>query len=101
MKSNLQVVISAALLLPLLPSTVHAVAYIATLLDPAGFGASYGQGAAPGSQVGYGYPAGTNQNRGLFWKGSAASAVDLTPPGMMTSIAWTATENYQAGSSDG
>jgi hypothetical protein len=69
-------------------------------LHPAGFMSSYAYGVSNGSQVGYSIN-GLGNHRAMLWRGTAASAVDLTPPGHFWSNAWaisrTQAGNFQVG----
>jgi hypothetical protein len=77
----------------------RAVIYMVTLLHPTGASSTIAYGVSAASQVGTDcvFPCGLAGRRALLWSSSAASSVDLTPPGMTSSEARGVSGNQQVG----
>jgi hypothetical protein len=79
-------------------STSFAVTFTATILQPAGFTDTFGNGASSTRQVGYGSgPATSGLPNALFWNGTAANFVNLHPSGFEASYATGVSNANQVG----
>ena len=91
---------------PAFPTDGHALFWDRTGavhdLNPAGYIRSAAQGVSGSEQVGFGQlaadPAGSRH--ALLWRGTSASAVDLTPAGFGDSIAWDVSDGRIVGTAN-
>jgi hypothetical protein len=74
-----------------------AVTYTASVLHPAGYDRSYGEGTAGAHQIGSAFNSATLETHAILWSGTAASAANLTPPSFISSTATGASLTNQVG----